>query len=176
MAKTKKQKEAMLAQYGEWLERSQAVILVEYTGMKMADLDAVRAKMREAGGEFHVVKNTLIRLALQRAGWTAPSDFYENSTAVGFAFHDAAGVSKAFYEAVKNLPVVKVKGGFLGAKALTPEEVKALAELPPLETLRSQLMGLLLAPANQFVRTLAEPGRQVASVLKAYSEKSPAAI
>ena len=58
----------MLAEYTEWLGKSQAVVLVEYTGLKMKDLDAIRAKTREAGGEFHIVKNTLAKLASGK-GW-----------------------------------------------------------------------------------------------------------
>ena len=65
MAITKEQKREIVAQYGEWLEKSQAFVLTEYTGMTMKDMDELRAKVREAGGEFHVVKNTLVKLALQ---------------------------------------------------------------------------------------------------------------
>ena len=174
MAKSKQQKEAMLAKYIEWLTRSQAVILVEYTGLRMTDLDALRARLRSVGGEFHVVKNTLARLALERAGLNAPPEFCENSTAMALAFGDIAETSRAFSEAVKNLPAIKIKGGFLGAQVLSAAEMQALAELPPLPILRGQLLGVLLAPASKLARTLAEPGRQVASVLKAYSEKAAA--
>lgn len=174
MAKSKQQKEAMLAQYSEWLTRSQAVILVEYTGLRMADLDAIRARMRSVGGEFHVVKNTLAKLALERAGLSVPSDFCANSTAMALAFGDVAETSRAFHEVTKNLPAVKIKGGFLGAKAISAAEMQALAELPPLPVLRGQLLGVLLAPANKLVRLFAEPGRQVAAVLKAYSDKAAA--
>ena len=91
MAKSKQEKEAMLAEYTAWLSKSQAIVLVEYTGLTMKDLDAIRAKAREAGGEFHVVKNTLAKLALEKAGYTVPADFAERSTAIGFAFTDSPG-------------------------------------------------------------------------------------
>ena len=68
MAKSKAQKETMLAQYVEWVGKSQAVVLVEYSGLKMSNLDTIRSKVREAGGEFHIVKNTLAKLALEKAG------------------------------------------------------------------------------------------------------------
>ncbi len=174
MAKSKQQKEAMLAQYSEWFARSQAVILVEYTGLKMADLDAIRARMRSVGGEFHVVKNTLVNLALARAGLNAPPDFCANSTAIALAFGDVAETSRAFQEVTRNVPAIKIKGGFLGTKAVSAAEMQALAQLPPLPVLRGQLLGVLLAPASKLARTLAEPGRQVAAVLKAYSDKAAA--
>lgn len=174
MAISKQQKETILAQYTGWLGQSQAVILVEYTGVTMKNLDAIRAKLREAGGEFHVVKNTLAKLALEKSGMSIPADFLERSTAMGFAFSDAPAIAKTLSDVIKNMEAIKVKGGYLGAQALTAAEVKALADLPPLPVVRGQLLGVLLAPASKLVRTLAEPGRRVASVLKAYSEKAAA--
>ncbi len=176
MAKSKQQKEAMMAEYVEWLGKSQAVVLVEYSGLKMKDLDVIRAKAREAGGEFHIVKNTLAKIALEKAGYSVPEDFTNKSTAIGFSFRDPAGFTKAMTEATKGLEPVKYKGGFLGAVTLKAADVKALANLPALPVLRSQLLGVLQAPASKLVRTLAEPGRSLAYVVKVYSDKSaPAA-
>ena len=127
MAISKAQKEAMLAEYMEWLAKSKAVVLVEYTGVKMKDLDAIRAKIRETGGEFHIVKNTLARRALEKAGYSVPADYREKSTAIVFAFNDPAAFAKALTDATKGMEVVKVKGGFLDAKALNPAQVKSLA-------------------------------------------------
>ena len=175
MAKSKEQKEAIMAEYTDWLGKSQSVVLVEYTGLKMKDLDAIRAKAREAGGEFHIVKNTLAKLALEKAGYTVPADYADKSTAIGFAFTDAAGFTKALTEATKGLEAVKIKGGFLGAQALSKAEVKSLANLPPLPVIRAQLLGVLQAPASKLARTLAEPGRRLAYVVKGYSEKAASA-
>jgi large subunit ribosomal protein L10 len=176
LAKSKAQKEAMLAKYMEWLGKSQAVVLVEYTGLKMKDLDAIRAKARETGGEFHIVKNTLAKLALEKAGYSVPEDYADKSTAIGFAFSDVAAFIKGLTEATKGMEAVKMKGGFLDAKTLNAAQVKSLGSLPPLPVLRAQLLGVLQAPASKLVRTLAEPGRSLAYVVKAYSEKAaPAA-
>ncbi len=172
MAKSKQQKEVILAQYTEWLGRSQAVILVEYSGLTMKDLDAIRVKVRETGGEFHIVKNTLAKLALEKNGFSVPENFVEKSTALGFAFTDVASFTKAFTDATRNLEAVKIKGGFMGVEMLNASQVKALASLPPLPVIQAQLLGVLQAPAAKLVRALAEPGRQVASVLKGYSEKT----
>jgi large subunit ribosomal protein L10 len=172
LAKSKSQKEAMLAEYAEWLKKSQAVVLVEYSGLKMKDLDVIRARARENGGEFHIVKNTLAQLALEKAGYSVPADYAEKSTAIGFAFNDPASFIKALTEATKGMEAVKVKGGFLDAKALNAAQDKSLASLPPLPVMRAQLLGVLQAPAGKLVRTLAEPGRSLAYVVKAYSEKA----
>jgi large subunit ribosomal protein L10 len=172
LAKSKVQKESILTQYVEWVSKSQAIVLVEYTGLKMMNLDVIRTKVREAGGEFHIVKNTLAKLALVKAGYNFPDDYTENSTAIGFAFSDPAAFSKALIEASKGLDAVKIKGGFMSSVTLTSNEIIALASLPPLPATRAQLLGVLMAPASKLVRTLAEPGRQMAYLVKVFSERT----
>lgn len=175
MAISKQRKEEVLAEYQDWLKRSQAVILVEYTGVKMKDLDAIRAKVREAGGEFHVLKNTLARRAFAASGLELPADYLIKSTAVSFAFTDPASTVKALADATKGNEFIKVKGGFMSGQVLDALRVKALAEMPPLPVVRAQLLGVLQAPAGKLVRTIAEPARGLAAVMRAFSEKAPAA-
>jgi large subunit ribosomal protein L10 len=175
LAITKERKEEVLSQYADWMKRSQAVILVEYTGVKMKDLDNIRAKIREAGGEFHVVKNTLARRAFADNGMEFPSDYLVKSTAVSFAFTDPASTAKALTDATKGLEFIKVKGGFMSGQTLNAAQVKALADMPPLPVVRAQLLGMLQAPAGKLARTIAEPARGLAAVLKAFSEKATAA-
>ena len=175
MAITKEQKREMVAQYGEWLDRSDAIVLAEYTGMTMKDMDALRKKIREAGGEFHVVKNTLAKLALKDAEIDYDDEHFLSSTAIGFAFEDPPALAKAMTDFEKESDSLKVKVGYLEKQMMSAAEVKALADLPPLPVMRATLLSTLLAPASQLVRTLAEPGRQVAAVMKAYSESETAA-
>lgn len=175
MAVSKERKQEVLSGYDEWLKKSQAVILVEYTGAKMKDLDGIRAKVRESGGEFHVLKNTLARRAFAANGMELPKDYLVKSTAVSFAFTDPASTAKALTEAMKGKDFVKVKGGFMSGQALSAAQVKALSDMPPLPVLRAQLLGVLQAPAGKLVRTIAEPARGLAAVIKAFAEKAPAA-
>lgn len=175
MAVSKERKQEVLATYDEWLKKSQSVILVEYTGAKMKDLDGIRAKVRESGGEFHVLKNTLARRAFAANGMELPKDYLVKSTAVSFAFTDPASTAKALTEAMKGKDFVKVKGGFMSGQALSAAQVKALSDMPPLPVVRAQLLGVLQAPAGKLVRTLAEPARGLAAVIKAFAEKAPAA-
>jgi len=175
LAVSKERKGEVLATYAEWLKKSQAVILVEYTGAKMKDLDTIRAKVRESGGEFHVLKNTLARRAFADNGMGLPAEFLVQSTAVSFAFSDPASTAKALNEAAKGKGAIKVKGGFMAGQVLTASQVKALADMPPLPVVRAQLLGVLQAPAGKLVRTIAEPARGLAAVVKAFSEKAPAA-
>lgn len=177
LAISKERKNEVVAQYVEWLNNSRAVVLTEYSGLTMKQLDDLRIKVREAGGEFHVVKNTLGRVAFKQAGLEIPEGFLEGSTAVAFAFQDAPAMAKTISEFARTSDIVKVKGGYLEKTPIRQDEVKALAELPPLPVMRARILGVLMAPASQLVRTIAEPARQVASVLKAYADKdaSPAA-
>ena len=174
MAISKQRKEEVLSQYQDWLKKSRAVILVEYTGSSMKVMDNLRAKIRESGGEFHVVKNTLVRRAFANSGMELPADFFVKSTAVSFAFTDPASMAKALADAMKGNEFVKVKGGFMAGQKINAAQVKALADMPPLPVVRAQLMGVLLAPAGKLVRTIAEPARGLAAVVKAFSEKAPA--
>jgi large subunit ribosomal protein L10 len=176
LAISKQEKETIMAKYQGWLDKSVAIILVEYTGVNMSNLDTIRAKVRDAGGEFHIVKNTLAKRVFDAAGMPVMAGTLEKSTAVGFAFTDAAGVAKALSEFDKNLEAVKIKGGYLGKQALSVNDVKALANLPPLPVVRAQLLGTILAPAGKLVRTLAEPGRSLAGVLKAFADKSATSV
>jgi len=176
LAISKARKEEMLAMYADWLEKSQAVILVEYTGVTMKDLDNIRAKIREVDGEFHILKNTLARRAFADSGMDFPPEYLVNSTAVSFAFSDPASTAKALSDATKGKAFVKVKGGFMDGQVLDADQVKTLANMPPLPVVRAQLLGVLQAPAGQLVRTIAEPARGLAAVIKAFSEKAPAAV
>ena len=175
MALTKQRKEEVLAQYKEWMSQSQALILMDYKGASVKDMEEARSKIREAGGEFHVIKNRLAKLALKANDLDIPEGYLENSTAIGFAFEDVASTAKALSEMAKEVEAFKFKGGYMGSEILSPEQVTALAKLPPLAVLQAQLLGVLQAPASKLVRTVAEPARGLAAVLKAYSDEPAAA-
>ncbi len=175
MAISEKHKQELVAEYQEWLGKSRAVILTEYTGLTMKDVDNLRGKIREAGGEFHVIKNTLARLAFEQAGLPVPRELFEGSTAAGFAFEDAPAMAKVMADFAKSAEFVKIKGGYLDNRPISVKQVIALAELPPLPVMRAQLLGTILAPASHLARTLAEPARQLASVFKAYADRETAA-
>lgn len=174
MAFTKKQKGDMTAHYEKWLSDSQAVYVLDFSKMTMKEVDAFRAKARENGSEIHLVKNTLFTRALESQGYKVP-DLFEGTSLVGFAFNDPPALAKTFTDFIKGSETRRIKGGFLGKEVITDAQVKALADLPPLPVMRATLLGVIQAPASKLVRTLAEPARSLAAVLKAYSEKEPLA-
>ncbi len=169
MAFTKDEKKHMLEQYDSWLTKSQAVFMLQYSKMGMKEVDDVRAKAREIGAELHVVKNSLFGILLDQHGMEGKK-YLEQTTLVGFAFNDAPGLAKIVNDAAKT-EFFKVKGGLLGKRAISVEDIKALADMPPLPVVRAQLLGILSAPASKLVRTINEPARGLAAVVKAHSEK-----
>jgi len=171
LAISKEQKKEIVAEYQEWLEKSQAVIMTQYVGLTMKDMDALRKKVRETGGEFHVLKNTLCKIAIENAGLELVDEHFEASTAAGFASEDAPGLAKAMTDFAKEVEFLKIKGGYLEAKPMSAAEIQALAEVPPLPVMRAQLLSTIMAPASQLARVLSEPVRQIATVLQAYADQ-----
>lgn len=171
MAITRERKEELLSEYADLIARSQALVVFEYRGLNMKLTNPMRNKVREAAGEVHVVKNTIARKALAQAGLPAPDVLFTASSAVAFAFTDPPAVAKAVMALAKDSEFIKVKGGLLGANVLSPKDVEALAELPPLPVLRAQLLGLISTPASRLTGVVASGVRQVVNVVKAYADK-----
>ena len=169
------EKKALVAEIGATVAQAGAMVLAEYRSLEVGDITKLRAKARHAGVYLRVLKNTLARRAFASSGMTLPADYLVKSTAVSFAFTDPAATAKALTDATKGKEFVKVKGGFMSGQALNATQVKSLAEMPPLPVMRAQLLGTLQAPAGKLVRTLAEPARGLAAVIKAYADKAPAA-
>jgi large subunit ribosomal protein L10 len=174
LAISKQRKDELVSQYVKWVNQSQALVVTEYLGMSMKQVDDLRTKVRDAGGEFHIIKNTLGEVAFKQAGLKLPPKLLEGSSAVVVAFKDAPGMAKVVKDYARTSEFFKVKGGYLEKSPMSAAEVVSLADLPPLPVLRAQLLGTIMAPASKLVRTLAEPARQLAAVIKAYADKDAA--
>jgi large subunit ribosomal protein L10 len=167
VAFSKQHKSVMLKSYEQWTRQSQAVFVIEYKKMTMKEVDAMRAKVRDAGGQLHVVKNTLMGLALDHNGFKHAT--LEGTSLMGFAINDVPALAKVFIDLTKNSDNFKLKCGYMDGRQITAVDVKTLSDLPPLPVMRGKLLGMLQAPAGKLVRTLAEPARSLAYVFKAYS-------
>ena len=174
MALTKDKKKELVEQYGEWLDASTALVFAEYTGLNMPQMDELRKQAREVGAEFHVIKNRLSKRVFDEAGYEFPEDMFTGSTAMGVGFEDAPGIAKVIKDFGKDQPALVIKGGLMDGKVLSVDEVVALAELPPLPVVRAMLLGTINAPASKLVRTVAEPGRSLAQVVKAHADAAAA--
>jgi large subunit ribosomal protein L10 len=174
LAISKARKLALTAQYAEMLKGSQGIVLAAFSGSRVSELEALRRKVRENGGEFHVVKNRLMLLALKEAGIPVPPGGLQGTTALGFAGDDVPGVAKAIVDAARTSTALKVKGGMVNGVAYGAAEIERLADLPPLPVLRARLLGVISAPATRIAGVMAGSVRQLTTVVKAYSEKAPA--
>lgn len=175
MAFSKKRKEEIVKQYVEWIDMSKAVFILSYSKMAMPPVDEARRRMREADAELHVVKNRLFELALEEKGYPYDKKFWEGNNIVAFAFENAPDVAKVLTEVSKGNDIFELRAGYLGEKVIDAASIRILADLPTLPVMRAMLLGTILAPASKLVRTLAEPARGLAAVIKAQSEKQPTA-
>jgi large subunit ribosomal protein L10 len=175
LAISKKQKEELVIQYKQWLEESDGLILTNYHKLSVKDISNLRKEIRESGGEFHVIKNSLAKRAFEESKREWAEGFLTGPTALGVSYNNPSGLAKALKNFAKEFGTIEIKGGYLAERQVTAEELNALADLPSLDEMRAKLLGTITAPASKLVRTLAEPGRQIAAVVKAYSERQPAA-
>jgi large subunit ribosomal protein L10 len=174
LAFTRKEKEAMVDQYRNWVQDSKAFFVISFQNMGMMQVDEAREKLREVNGEMHVVKNRLFRIVMDEMNVDFEEGFWEENNMVAFAFSDAPTVAKVMSEISKS-NVFDIRLGYLDEKVLAAEQVKALADLPTLPVMRGIMLGTIMASASKLVRTLAEPARSMAAVVKAFSEEGKAA-
>jgi len=152
------------------------VLLTEYKGMTVAQFANLRKKLRGVQAECHVVKNSMLRHAAQAAGLPAIDAALTGMTAVVFggATADISAAAKILKQFTKEFEKPKVKLGVMGRQLLPPEQVAAVADLPPLDVLRAQLIDLIQTPATKLAVVLGAPASQLARVLKAHADKEGA--
>jgi large subunit ribosomal protein L10 len=143
-----------------------AAVLTEYRGLNVSAISQLRRQLREAGGEYKIYKNTLVRFAAKDLGLEI-EELLTGPTAITFIEGDAAAVAKALRDYARVNPALVVKGGLLGTKSLSAEQIRALADLPSRDVLLSQLAGAMAAPMQQFAGLLQALPRNLAYGLKA---------
>ena len=149
------------------------VLVAQNKGLTVADVSELRRRMRAAGATYKVAKNRLATLALEGTRFDGVQPLLKGPTALAWS-KDPVAVAKTAVEFAKTNDKFVVLGGALGTQTLSADGVKALAELPSLETLRAQLLGLIQTPATRIAGILQAPGGQVARVLSAYAKKDEA--
>lgn len=168
---TKQQKEALVSEVISEIKDAKALVFADYKGTPVKELTALRRELMNAGSRWQVMKKTLLNIALQES--QVEVNGRELSGQVGVAYsHDevtAAKILSEFKKTHKDLPFT-IQGGALGSKALSSQEVAALAKLPSQLELRGQLVGTLQAPISGFVRVLNGNLSGLVQVLKAISE------
>lgn len=170
MAISKERKNELVAQYMDLLRRSDAIFITEYTGANVKTLEELRSKVYEAQGEYHVTKNTLLKHALKASDMPVPEKLMVGQVGTGFALGNAPALAKALVDFASTHDMIKLRGGVLGNKMLSEDDVQALAKLPSLDQLRAQLIGMINAPAQNLVGVIAGGVRQVINVIDAYAK------
>src|SRR5215218_4248969 len=162
------EKERLVAELTERLKASETMIVADYRGLTVTEIDELRTKLIEHGARFSIVKNTLTRRAAESAGIEALLALLDGPTAIAFleTGGDPVAVAKALDDAGKT-DVLVVRGGFLEGEEIGPDDVKRLAKLPPADTLRAQLVGALAGPLTTVVGLFAAPMRDLVGVIDA---------
>lgn len=173
MALKRQEKETLVSSLKSGFEKSQHAILVDFRGIAVPAVTEFRRKIRLSGGNYKVIKNTLAARALEGTPLASLKDKFLKTTAIAYCDNDPVALAKVVIAFSKDHPQIVVKSGLVsGSQHLDAEGVKALSTMPGLPELRSQLLGVLQAPASKLVRLLQTPARQMVRVLKAHEEKS----
>jgi large subunit ribosomal protein L10 len=169
----KSDKERVVGELTERLKSSSTLIVADYRGLTMPQIDALRGELLQHGARFAVVKNTLTRRAAEDAGVDPLLALLEGPTAIAFLESDGDPVAaaKAIATAARQTQVLVVRGGMMEGRALTGDDVENLAKLPPADVLRGQLVGALAAPMATVVGLFNAPLRDLVGVLQARIEQ-----
>jgi large subunit ribosomal protein L10 len=165
---TRTQKEEAVGELREKIARATGVYVADYRGLTVAQVDALRAKLRAAGtNEYQVTKNSLLQRASVDTPAAALGPWLEGPTAVAFAFGDPVALAKVLVDYAKENDKFQIKGGLMDGRAIAPAEIATIATLPSLDELRGKLVGLLQAPAQRIATLLQAPGAQLARLVEA---------
>ncbi len=169
----KGRKEQVVAELTERLKQAQTLLVADYRGLSVTELDGLRTKMLEHGARFSVVKNTLTRRAAEEAGMDALLALLEGPTAIAFldADGDPAAVSKALMDAVRDTRVLEIRGGLLEGRPIGESEISDLSKLPPVEVLRGQVLGAILAPLHAIAGLVNAPLQNLYGLVDARIEQ-----
>jgi len=163
----RKEKAQVISDLGERVKEFQAVVLTNYRGLNVEQLSQLRQKLREEKISYHVVKNTLMKLASKGTDLEKLDSYFEGPTAMAISYGDPIPLVKILSEFVKAQPSLEIKVGLIQGKVASPEEVKALATMPPREVLFGQLLGGIQGTASQLGAVLYNAIQQVLGILQA---------
>jgi large subunit ribosomal protein L10 len=169
----KDEKERLVAELTERLRTTETLLVADYRGLTMPQIDELRSKLIEHGARFTVVKNTLTRRAAEAAGSDMVLALLEGPTAIAFLESDGdpVAVAKALVDAARETRVLQVRGGVLEGRPIEAAEIESLAKLPPLDVLRSQVLATVIAPITGFVALFTAPLQDLYGLIDARIEQ-----
>jgi large subunit ribosomal protein L10 len=169
----KEDKEKVVSDLTERLKASETLLVADYRGLTMPQIDALRSRLIESGASFTVVKNTLTRRAAEAAGADALLTLLEGPSAIAFleADGDMVAAAKALADSARESRVLEIRGGVLQGRTMSAAEVEALATLPPLAALRGQVLGAIIAPITAFAALVNAPLQNLHGLIDARIEQ-----
>jgi len=169
----KEDKEQVVATLTERLKAADTVLVADYRGLTMPQIDALRSRLLESGAQFSVVKNTLTRRAAEAAGNDALLALLEGPSALAFieAEGDMVAAAKALADSARETRILAIRGGVLSGRTATAEEIESLATLPPLEVLRGQVIGAIIAPLSSLIGLVNAPLQNLYGLIDARIEQ-----
>ena len=169
----KEDKERAVADLTERLKNTETMLVADYRGLTMPQIDDLRTKLLEHGARFAVVKNTLTRRAAEAAGTDALLALLEGPTAIAFLETDGdpVAVAKALVDAARDTRVLALRGGMLEGRPVEPAEIESLAKLPPADVLRAQVLGAIAAPVTAIVGLFTAPLQDLYGLIDARIEQ-----
>lgn len=150
----------------EKLQAAKMALVTEYRGLTVAEMMDLRRHLKGAAGEYRVIKNTLVRRALDGSVYGALDGFLKGPTGWVFAYEDPVALAKVLVKFLEGHEKLVIRGGVLDGQALNPAQVKELAKLPGRNQLLAQLLALMQAPASQLLRLVQEPGARMVRLLE----------
>jgi large subunit ribosomal protein L10 len=169
----KSEKEQVVAELVERLRSTESLIVADYRGLTNSQLADLRARLRSSGAQLQVVKNTLTRRAAETAGTESLLALLEGPTAIDFVETDGdpVAVAKALSDTAKDTKILSLRGGMLSGRSISGDQIEELAKLPAPEVVKSQLVGVIVAPLTQLAGLLAAPIRDLVGLIDARIEQ-----
>jgi large subunit ribosomal protein L10 len=168
----KEQKEQVVQELVERLKATDTLIVADYRGLSVTEIDGVRTELISHGARFSVVKNTLTKRAADEAGMPELNELIDGPTAIAFVnAGDMVAVAKTLSETARRTRVLELKGGILQGQPMTAEQVRDLATLPPVETLRGEVLGAIVAPLNAIAGLVNSPLQNLVGLIDSRVEQ-----
>ena len=169
----KEDKELVVADLTERLRTAETLIVADYRGLTMTDIDTLRGRLLEQGARFQVVKNTLTRRAAEAAGADTLLALLEGPTAIAFleSGGDPVAVAKTLADAARETRILAIRGGVLEGRPMSGEEVESLAKLPPVDVLRAQVLAAIVGPLQSLIGLVTAPLQDLHGLIDARIEQ-----
>lgn len=156
----REEKQQLVEEIADRLSRSKSTIVTDYRGLNVEEVTELRRKLREAGVEYHVYKNTMTRRAAEKVQAEGLGEYLTGPSAIAFSFEDVVAPAKVLYDFAKKHKALELKGGIVEGRVVSPSEVESLASLPSREGLLSMLLSVMQAPVRNFAYAVKQVAEQ----------------